>query len=408
MNKLVDRFLKYVKIDTQSDENSKFCPSTNKQLNLANKIVDELKNIGLQDISLDENGYVMATLPSNIDKKVPIIRFISHMDTSPDMSGTNVNPQIIENYNGEDIILNKEKNIILSPDDFPQIKNYVGQTLITTDGNTLLGADDKAGIAEIITAIEFLVNNPDIKHGTVKIGFTPDEEIGRGADLFDVKKFNADFAYTVDGGELGELEYETFNAAEAKINIAGRNIHPGVAKDKMINSILVAIRLNSMLPENQKPEYTTGYEGFFHLLDFKGSVDNTSLKYIIRDFDKKKFEEKKTLMTNAVKFLNSKYGKNIIDLEMNDQYYNMKEKIVPVIQIVETAKRAMIELGIEPKIFPVRGGTDGSKLSFMGLPTPNIFTGAHNYHGRFEYVPVQTMQKAVEVIVKITELFAVE
>ena len=406
--RLVERFIKYVKIDTQSDENSKFCPSTNKQFNLANEIVDELKNIGLQDISLDENGYVMATLPTNIDKKVPTIGFISHIDTSPDMIGANVKPQIIENYDGEDIILNKEKNIVLSPEDFPQIKNYVGQTLITTDGNTLLGADDKAGIAEIITAIEFLINNPDIKHGTVKVGFTPDEEIGRGADLFDVKKFNADFAYTVDGGELGELEYETFNAAEAKINIAGRNIHPGVAKGRMINSILVGTELNSILPKNQKPEYTTGHEGFFHLLDFRGSVDNTTLKYIIRDFDRDKFESKKKLMSDAVKFLNSKYGKDIIDLKITDQYYNMKEKIVPVIQIVETAKRAMIELGIEPKIFPVRGGTDGSKLSFMGLPTPNIFTGAHNYHGRFEYVPVQTMEKAVEVIVKIIELFTEE
>lgn len=408
MKKVIDRFIRYVKIDTQSDEDSRFCPSTNKQLNLANELVAELKNIGLQDVSLDENGYVMATLPANIDKKVSTIGFISHMDTSPDMSGTNVNPQIVENYDGKDIILNKEKNIILSPKDFPQIKNYVGQTLITTDGNTLLGADDKAGIAEIITAIEFLVNNPDIKHGTVKVGFTPDEEIGRGADLFDVKKFNADFAYTVDGGELGELEYETFNAAEAKINITGRNIHPGVAKGKMINSILVAMELNSMLPKNQKPEYTTGYEGFFHLLDFQGSVDNTSIKYIIRDFDRDKFENKKTLMRDAVKFLNSKYGKNIIDLEMNDQYYNMKEKIVPVIEIVETAKKAMSDVGVEPKIFPVRGGTDGSKLSFMGLPTPNIFTGAHNYHGRFEYVPVQTMEKAVEVIVKIIELFGLK
>ena len=408
MNKLLDRFVKYVKIDTQSDENSKFCPSTNKQLNLANKLVEELKNIGLQDVCLDENGYVTASLPANIDKKVPTIGFIAHMDTSPDMTGTDVNPQIVENYYGEDIVLNNEKNIILSPKDFPKLKNYVGQTLITTDGNTLLGADDKAGIAEIITAVEFLVNNPDIKHGTVKVGFTPDEEIGRGADLFDVKKFNADFAYTVDGGELGELEYETFNAAEAKINITGRNIHPGVAKGKMINSILVAMELNSMLPKNQKPEYTTGYEGFFHLLDFQGSVDNTKLKYIIRDFDREKFENKKLLISDAVKFLNSKYCKDIIDLEINDQYYNMKEKIVPVIEIVETAKKAMSDVGVEPKIFPVRGGTDGSKLSFMGLPTPNIFTGAHNYHGRFEYVPVQTMEKAVEVIVKIIELFGLK
>ncbi|MCK5822577.1 MAG: peptidase T [Bacteroidales bacterium] len=408
MNKLLDRFIKYVKIDTQSDENSKFCPSTNKQLTLANELVNELKNIGLQDVSLDENGYVMATLPANIEKKVSTIGFIAHMDTSPDMTGTNVNPRIIENYDGEDIVLNNEKNIILSPKDFPQLKNYVGQTLITTDGNTLLGADDKAGIAEIITAFELLINNPEIKHGTVKVGFTPDEEIGRGADLFDVEKFKADFAYTVDGGELGELEYETFNAAEAKINIAGLNIHPGVAKGKMINSILVAIELNSMLPKNQKPEYTTGYEGFFHLLDFQGSVDNTKLKYIIRDFDREKFENKKLLISDAVKFLNSKYGKDIIDLEINDQYYNMKEKIVPVIEIVETAKKAMLEVGIEPKIFPVRGGTDGSKLSFMGLPTPNIFTGAHNYHGRFEYVPIQTMEKAVEVIVKIVELIGLK
>jgi tripeptide aminopeptidase len=408
LNKILERFTRYIKIDTQSDDNSTTCPSTAKQLDLAKLLFDELNALGLKDVSLDENGYLMATLPANMDKKIPIIGFISHMDTSPDMSGENVNPQIVKNYDGGEIILNNEKNIVLYPKIFPELKEYKGQTLITTDGTTLLGADDKAGITEIMTAVEYLVNNPEIKHGTIKIGFTPDEEIGRGVDKFDVEKFGADFAYTVDGGALGELEYENFNAAEAKLTIQGRNVHPGYAKDKMINAMLVGMELNSILPVNQRPEFTQGYDGFFHLIKFDGTVENGFMKYIIRDHDKTKFEQKKELMINAVYYINKKYGEDIIKLELKDQYFNMREKVEPVIHIVETAKKAMEQVGVEPLVIPIRGGTDGSRLSYMGLPCPNLFAGGINFHGKFEYVSLETMGKAVEVILKIIELYSIK
>ncbi|MGF7057597.1 peptidase T [Brassicibacter mesophilus] len=406
MEKVTDKFLRYVKIDTKSDENSKTFPSTKKQFNLANLLVKELKEIGLNDASVDEKGYVMATLSSNIDKDVPTIGFIAHMDTSPDMSGENVNPIFVDNYNGNDIILNSEKNIVLSPKNFSDLKEYIGKTLITTDGTTLLGADDKAGIAEIITAIEYLVNNPSIKHGTIKVAFTPDEEVGQGADYFDVEKFGADYAYTIDGGTIGELEYENFNAAGAKITIQGRNVHPGSAKNKMINSMEIAIELNAMLPENQKPQYTENYEGFFHLVGINGEVEETTIQYIIRDHDKDNFEQKKKLIKKVVEFLNIKYGENTLSLELKDQYYNMKEKIEPVMHVVDIASRAMNEVGVSPKIKPIRGGTDGARLSYMGLPCPNIFTGGHNFHGKYEYICVESMEKAVEVILKIAELYA--
>ncbi|WP_313232248.1 peptidase T [Tissierella praeacuta] len=403
MSKLINRFLQYVKYETTSDESSNSIPSTSNQFEFAKILGKELEEIGLTDVSIDENGYIMATLPSNIQKSVPTIGFIAHMDTAQDMSGKNVNPKIISNYDGNDIVLNDEKNIIMSVKDFPDLKDYVGCDLITTDGTTLLGADDKAGIAEIVTAVEYLIENPHIPHGTIKIGFTPDEEIGRGADCFDVEKFNADFAYTVDGGPVGELEYENFNAATANIFIQGRNVHPGTAKDKMLNSILIATELNSMLPVNERPEYTEGYEGFYHLMDFKGSVEKTEIAYIIRDHSIEKFERKKEALTKVVEFLNYKYG-NIITLKITDSYYNMKEKIEPVIHIVDIAKRAMEDLNIEPLIKPIRGGTDGSRLSYMGLPCPNLFTGGHNFHGKFEYIPIFAMEKSVETILKIVEL----
>ena len=406
MDKVVERFLRYVKFDTEADPESETCPSTEKQFALGHELVKDLKEIGLSDVSMDENGYVMATLPSNLDRdqKVKTIGFIAHMDTSPDMSGKDVKPKLVENYDGKEIVLNSEKNIVLSPAEFPDLKDYLGETLITTDGTTLLGADNKAGIAEIITAMEFLVQNPDIKHGTIKVGFTPDEEIGRGADLFDVEKFNADFAYTVDGGPIGELEYENFNAAGAKIKIQGRNVHPGSAKNKMISSMLIAMELNSMLPVAERPEYTEGYEGFIHLTDIKGDVEETNLQYIIRDHSKELFEKKKDVLVKAVEFLNTKYGSNTVALNLKDSYYNMKEKIEPVMEIVDLAKEAMEEVGVKPMITPVRGGTDGARLSYMGLPCPNIFTGGHNFHGKFEYIPISSMKKAVEVIVKIVEL----
>lgn len=403
MSKLIDRFLEYVKYDTTSDESAISVPSTANQYEFAKALSKELKELGLEDISLDDNGYLMATLPSNIDKEVPTIGFIAHMDTSPDMSGKDVNPTIIPNYDGKDIVLNVEKNIIMSVKDFPDLKDYVGKELITTDGTTLLGADNKAGIAEIISAMEYLIENPNIPHGTIKIGFTPDEEIGRGADHFDVEKFAADFAYTVDGGPVGELEYENFNAATANVYIQGRNVHPGTAKDKMINSILVATELNDMLPINERPEYTEGYEGFYHLMDFNGSVEKTEIGFIIRDHFHDKFESKKEILKRSVDFLNHKYG-DIIKLEITDSYYNMKEKIEPVMYIVDLAKRAMEELNITPLIKPIRGGTDGARLSYMGLPCPNIFTGGHNYHGKFEYIPTFAMQKSVDTILKIIEL----
>ncbi|WP_026895940.1 peptidase T [Clostridiisalibacter paucivorans] len=406
MSKVAQRFLRYVKYDTQSNESSASVPSTPNQLAFAKILAEELKSLGLKDISLDNNGYLMATLPSNIDKDVPTIGFIAHMDTSPDISGKNVNPKIIENYDGKDIVLNDEKNIVLSPKEFPELKKYIDNDIITTDGNTLLGADDKAGVAEIISAIEYLLKNPDIRHGNIKIGFTPDEEIGSGADHFDVKKFNADFAYTVDGGEIGELEYENFNAAGAEIEISGRNVHPGSSKNKMINSIIIGMELNSLLPVEQKPSHTEGYEGFFHLMAFNGSVENTKMSYIIRDHDKEKFKNKKELISKAVDYMNYKYGDNVVSLDLKDQYFNMKEKILPVIHIVDIAKKAMEESSVVPLIRPIRGGTDGARLSFMGLPCPNLFTGGHNFHGRYEYIPIQSMEKSVKVILKIIELYS--
>jgi tripeptide aminopeptidase len=405
-SKVYDRFMRYAKIDTQSDFNSETTPSTKKQLHLAKEIVKELNGMGLDDVSLDKKGYVMATLPSNADKKIPVIGFISHMDTSPDFSGQGVNPVIVKDYDGEDIVLNEEKNIILSPKDFPELLKYTGQDLICTDGTTLLGADDKAGIAEIVTAIEYLTENPEIKHGTIKIAFTPDEEIGRGADFFNVKKFAADFAYTLDGGEIGELEYENFNASSAKISISGRNVHPGTAKNKMINSINIGIELHNMLPVNERPEYTDNYEGFFMLDHFDGSIELTKMKYIIRDHDAQKFNKKNEMMRKAVELINLKYGKDTAKLILEDQYYNMREKILPVMHVLHNAEKAMEELGITPLIRPIRGGTDGSRLSYMGLPTPNIFAGGHNFHGKFEFIPIQSMEKAVKVVIKIIELYA--
>jgi tripeptide aminopeptidase len=402
---LLDRFLRYVKIDTQSDDESETYPTTSKQLDLARLLFSELKDMGLKDVSLDDYSYVMATLPANTDKKVPVIGFISHIDTSPDMSGANVNPQIIKNYDGKDIILNKEKDIVLSLAEFPELKKYAGQTLITTDGNTLLGADDKAGVTEIMTALEFLVANPSVKHGTVRVCFTPDEEVGKGVDKFDVEKFNADFAYTLDGGAVGELEYENFNAAIARIAIQGRNIHPGYAKNKMLNSILIAIELNDLLPIAERPELTVDYEGFFHIIKLDGNVEAANMQYIIRDHDKQKFEKKKLLMTDACEFINKKYGRKVVILDLKDQYYNMKEKIEPVMHIVETARKAIELAGVKPDVIPIRGGTDGARLSFMGLPCPNIFAGGHNFHGKLEYVPFESMEKAVDVILNILKLY---
>lgn len=400
MNKLVERFLSYVKQETTSNESGTRSPSTESQMIFAKNLIKEMEEIGLQDISLDQNGYIMATLASNVDKNIPTIGFIAHMDTSPDMSGLGVKPRIIQNYNGEDIILNSNENIILSPNEFPELLDHIGLTLITTDGTTLLGADNKAGIAEILSAMEYLILNPEIPHGTIKVGFTPDEEIGRGADHFDVEKFGADFAYTVDGGPIGELEYENFNAATARITIQGRNVHPGTAKNKMINSILVATELNNMLPVNQRPEYTEGYEGFYHLVYFNGSVEKTSINYIIRDHSIVEFENKKQLLRQVSEFLNYKYG-NIVEVEIVDSYYNMKEKIEEHMYIIDIARTAMEQLNITPIIKPIRGGTDGARLSFMGLPCPNIFTGGLNYHGKFEYISVEAMEKSVETILKI-------
>ncbi|MCD3245644.1 peptidase T [Clostridium botulinum C] len=406
METVVEKFLRYIKFDTKSSEESITTPSTRGQIELAKELAKELEKMGLSEVSVDDKAYVMATLPSNMDKSLPTIGFISHMDTSPEISGKDIKPQFIENYDGKDIVLNQEKNIVLKVKDFPEIKDYIGKNLITTDGTTLLGADDKAGIAEIITAVEYLIENPQIKHGTIKIAFTPDEEIGAGADYFDVKKFNADFAYTVDGGAIGELEYENFNAAGVKITINGRNVHPGSAKDKMINSMIIGSKLVSMLPKNEVPEHTDGYEGFYHLVAFNGSVEETKIQYIIRDFNREKFEERKVLIVNVVKELNNKYGEGIVKIEVNDQYYNMKEKIEPVKHIVDTAFNAMKEVGVVPKVVPIRGGTDGARLSFMGLPTPNLFTGGHNFHGRFEFIPTFAMNKAVEVILKIIDIYS--
>lgn len=403
---ITKRFISYVTIDTESDPNSQTTPSSKKQWDLANKLFEELKSIGMSDVSIDDNAYVMATLPSNIKAKVPTIGFISHFDTSPDFTGANVNPQIIENYNGKDIVLNAEKDIVLSPDYFDDLLKYKGQTLITTDGTTLLGADDKAGITEIVSAMEYLINHPEIKHGDIKVCFTPDEEIGRGAHKFDVKKFGADWAYTMDGSEIGELEYENFNAASAVVHIKGKIVHPGYAKGKMINSMYIATDFINSLPRLETPEHTEGYQGFFHLHQIEGKVDETRLHYIIRDHDKIKFEARKQMMVQLANDLNTSYGNEVITVEIKDQYFNMKEKVEPVMHIVDIAEEAMKQLGIKPKIKPIRGGTDGSQLSYMGLPCPNIFAGGHNFHGRYEYVPVESMIKATEVICKIAELTA--
>lgn len=402
---IVDRFIKYARIDTQSDENSTQTPSTLKQFNLAKEVEKEAIEMGLVDVSLDNNCYLMATLPSNTSKKVPVIGFISHLDTSPDMSGNNVNPRIVKNYDGKDIILNEINNVILSPKDFPELLSHKGEDIIVTDGTTLLGADDKAGIAEIMSAMQYLIDHPEIEHGKIRIGFTPDEEIGRGADKFDVEKFGADWAYTMDGSEVGELEYENFNAASAKIEIQGRNVHPGYAKDKMINALQVANELISLLPKNERPEFTEGYEGFFHLISMAGTVEEANLSFIIRDHDRIKFEDRKKLLISSVGLLNKKYD-NRITLNLNDQYYNMREKVEPVMHIVDYAYQAMEELGIKPNVKPIRGGTDGSKLSFMGLPCPNIFAGGMNFHGKYEFLPITSMKKASQVIVKIAEIVA--
>lgn len=404
MNSLTKRFIKYITVSTDSNPDSNVCPSSESQWDLAKIIVEDLENIGLEDITFDENCYIMATLPGNCkDKNIPTIGFIAHMDTAPSYNGVGIKPRIVENYDGKDIILNSEENIILSPNDFGHLKNYIGKDLIVTDGTTLLGADDKAGITEIIEAVKYLKEHPEIKHGDIRIGFTPDEEIGRGANYFDVEKFNCKFAYTIDGGEIGELEYENFNAASATIKIVGRDIHPGSAKNAMINSLMIAMELNSMLPVEQRPEYTENYEGFYLLDELKGDVENTIMKYIIRDHSMKKFNEKKTLIKNAVEYLKLKYKDAKIEIEVKDSYYNMREKIEPVMEIIDIVKKSMEEIGITPNIKPIRGGTDGARLSYKGLPCPNIFTGGHNFHGKFEYIPIQSMEKARDLIIKIAE-----
>ncbi len=401
--KLIERFIGYVTTDTESDPNSDTTPSSDKQWVLAKALHQELIEIGMSDVTIDEKSYVMATLPANTDKNVPTIGFVSHFDTTPDFTGANVNPQIHDNYDGKDIVLNAEQNIVLSPDYFEDLLLYKGKTLITTDGTTLLGADDKAGIAEIVSAMEYLINNPEIIHGTIRVCFTPDEEIGRGAHHFDVEKFGADWAYTMDGSQIGELEYENFNAAGAVVTIKGKIVHPGYAKGKMINSMYMAKEFINGLPAKETPEHTEDREGFYHLYDMHGSVDQTKLQYIIRDHDKEQFEARKQHMLLLAKRLNKAFGRDAITVEIKDQYFNMREKIEPVMHIVTLAKEAMIEAGITPIIKPIRGGTDGSQLSFMGLPCPNIFAGGHNFHGRFEYVPVESMIKAIEVIVNIAK-----
>ena len=402
---VVDRFLKYVTFATQSDEESGITPSTFGQRVFAEALVKELEALGLEEISLDDNSYLMATLPSNMgDKEVPTIGFISHLDTSPDMSGEGVKPRIVS-YAGGDIVLNEAENIVLSPRMFPEMEQYIGQDLIVTDGTTLLGADDKAGVAAIISAVAYLKEHLEIKHGKIRIGFTPDEEIGAGADHFDVEKFGCEFAYTVDGGEIGELEYENFNAAAAKVVFSGRNVHPGTAKDKMVNASLLAVEFASMLPADQRPETTEGYEGFFHLTTMVGSVEQAVLQYIVRDHSRELFEQKKQLLEQITAQLNKKYP-GMVSLEMHDQYYNMREIVEPKKYIVDLASEAMEAVGVKPQIKPIRGGTDGARLSFMGLPCPNLFTGGHNFHGRYEYIPIPSLQKSMETVVKIAELVA--
>lgn len=403
MQKIIDRFIRYIQIDTQSDPGSSTTPSTKKQWDLANLLFEELIEIGLHDVSIDKNAYIMATLPSNMEIEIPTIGFIAHFDTSPDFTGTNVKPQIHKNYDGKDILLNKEENIVLSPDYFEDLLLYKGQTLITTDGTTLLGADDKAGIVEIVSAMEYLIEHPEIKHGKIRIGFTPDEEIGRGAHKFDVKKFGADWAYTMDGSTVGELEYENFNAAGAVVTIKGKIVHPGYAKGKMINSMLIAADFINGLPQNEIPQETEGFEGFFHLHDIHGDVEKTTLEYIIRDHNMETFLHRKEIFQDLADKMNKELGSDLVKVEIKDQYFNMKEKVEPVMHIVDIAEEAMIELGIKPLIKAIRGGTDGSQLSYMGLPCPNIFAGGHNFHGRYEFVAVESMQKAQEVIIKVAQ-----
>ncbi|MFE8424210.1 peptidase T [Tenacibaculum sp. ZH5_bin.1] len=410
MNKqhIIDRFVKYVTIDTESDPNNPAFPSTEKQWNLAKVLEKELKEIGMADVELDENCYLMATLPSNLDYEVPTIGFVAHIDTSPDFTGANVKPQIHENYDGKDILLNKEENIVLSPDYFEDLLQYKGQTIITTDGTTLLGADDKAGVTEIVSAMEYLIQHPEIKHGKIRICFTPDEEVGKGAHMFDVEKFGAEWAYTMDGSQIGELEYENFNAAGATVTINGKIVHPGYAKGKMINSMLIASEFINALPEDEVPEKTTGYEGFFHLHHMEGKVEQTTLSYIIRDHDMDQFNNRKKAMLDLAEVLNAKRGQKLVSVEIKDQYFNMKEKVTPVMHIVDIAEEVMKDMRITPLIKPIRGGTDGSQLSYKGLPCPNIFAGGHNFHGRYEYVPAESIVKASEVIVGIAQKVAVK
>jgi tripeptide aminopeptidase len=403
---VIERFLKYVTFDTQSDESTGVTPSTPKQMVFAQYLKTELEELGLKDISLDENGYLFATLPSNVNHEVPVVGFIAHMDTSPDMSGENVKPRIVEKYDGKDIPLCAEENIILSPANFPELLDHVGEDLIVTDGYTLLGADDKAGIAEIVGAVAYLIAHPEIKHGDIRIGFNPDEEIGLGAHKFDVEKFGAKWAYTMDGGEVGELEFENFNAAAAKIRVKGRNVHPGYAKNKMINSLLVANEYASLLPADETPGTTEGYEGFYHLIGMEGEVENTVLSYIVRDHDREKFEARKQALLNYAAQLNEKYGEGTVTVELKDQYYNMRQQVEPLMHIIDIAFAAMQEAGVTPKVKAIRGGTDGAQLSFKGLPCPNIFAGGLNFHGRYEFVPVQSIEKAMNVVVKIAELTA--
>jgi tripeptide aminopeptidase len=403
--KILERFLRYIAIETTSDPESHSQPSTSKQLELSRLLVKELQEMGVRDAALDEHGYVMATIPANTPN-VPVIGFIAHVDSAPDAPGRVTNPQIIENYDGKDIVINSEKGMIMKIEEFPELPDYKGQTIITTDGTTLLGADDKAGIAEIMTAVDYIMSNPGFPHGEIKIGFTPDEEIGRGVDKFDVEKFGAKYAYTLDGGQIGELEYENFNAASAKIFIQGRNIHPGYAKDKMVNAIILATEFNALLPVEQRPEFTQHYEGFFHIIRFDGTVEEAMIQYIIRDHDSEKFELKKNLIEESVTYMNKKYGEGRFRVEMKDQYYNMRKQVEPHYHIVEKAVQAMEMAGVTPQIKPIRGGTDGARLSFMGLPCPNIFAGGHNFHGRYEYIPLESMVKATEVILNIVKLYS--
>ena len=401
---MLNRFFKYVGFHTTSDENTGLTPSTPGQMTFAEYLAEELKQIGLTDVTLDGNGYVMATLPANTDEKRPTIGFIAHLDTAPDMSGKNVKPRVVENYDGNNIVLDAAENIVLSTEQFPELLKYKGQDLVVTNGHTLLGADDKAGICEIMTAMEWLLAHPEVKHGKIRVAFNPDEEIGQGAHHFDVEAFGCEWAYTVDGGEIGELEYENFNAAAATLKFQGCNVHPGTAKNKMINAIDVATELNALLPANERPQLTEHYEGFFHCVGIKGSVEEAEISYIIRDHDSEKFEQKKVFIWSCVDLLQKKYGEGVLKLTLKDQYYNMRKMVEPHPQVIEKAKRAMIEAGVKPQVKPIRGGTDGSRLSFMGLPCPNLFTGGHNFHGRYEFIPVQSMEKAVETVINIIKL----